>query len=129
MSKVILISASINGEDTTRKDNEMINLLSSLDMEAIRIYKQDLKEINKTYYIGSGKVQEIVTYMRALEDVEAVVFNSDLTPLQYKFLKKEFKTEVFDRTGIILQIFAKRAKTREAKLQVEVATLQYLKAR
>lgn len=129
MTQVIVISASVNGEDVTRKDEEIVNLLASLDMEAVRIYSQNIDEPYKTTYIGSGKVDEIKTYLRALDNVEAIVFNCDLTPLQFRTLKDEFHKEILDRTGIILQIFALRAKTREAKLQVEIATLQYLKAR
>ena len=129
MKDVVIISASLNGEDTTRKDKEIINLVGSLDMQAVRFYTQNINEVNKTTYIGSGKIQEIITYMRALDNIEAVVFNCDLTPLQFRTLKDLFKKEIFDRTGIILQIFASRAKTKEAKLQVEIATLQYLRAR
>ncbi len=129
MTDVIVISAAINGEDTTRKDQEMDNLLSSLDMRAIRLYKQNMDEPNKVTYIGKGKVDEIKTYLRALDTVEAIVFNCDLTPLQFRTLKDEFRKEIIDRTGIILQIFALRARTREARLQVEIATLQYLKTR
>ena len=129
MKKVIVISASLCGEDTTRKDKEIINLIGSLDMEAVRFYTQNINEINKNTYIGSGKISEIITYIRPLEDVDSIVFNCDLSPLQFRTLKDLFKKEIYDRTGIILQIFAQRAKTKEAKLQVEIATLQYLRAR
>ena len=57
MKKVIVISASLCGEDTTRKDKEIINLIGSLDMEAVRFYTQNINEINKNTYIGSGKIQ------------------------------------------------------------------------
>ena len=129
MKKVIVISASLCGEDTTRKDKEIINLIGSLDMEAVRFYTQNINEINKNTYIGSGKISEIITYIRPLEDIDSIVFNCDLSPLQFRTLKDLFKKEIYDRTGIILQIFAQRAKTKEAKLQVEIATLQYLRAR
>ena len=61
MKKVIVISASLCGEDTTRKDKEIINLIGSLDMEAVRFYTQNINEINKNTYIGSGKISEIIT--------------------------------------------------------------------
>ena len=95
MKDVVIISASLNGEDTTRKDKEIINLVGSLDMQAVRFYTQNINEVNKTTYIGSGKIQEIITYMRALDNIEAVVFNCDLTPLQFRTLKDLFKKEIF----------------------------------
>lgn len=128
MKTVLLISASLQGEVVTRKNQEMMNLCSSLDFQIVSMHHQELKMINKVSYIGSGKVAEIKHYATQ-NDVEAVVTNFDLTPLQYRTLSDAFGLEVIDRTGIILQIFALRAKTKEAKLQVEIATLKYLKTR
>lgn len=128
MKPVLLISASLQGEIVTRKDQEMMNLCASLDFVVVSFHHQELKAVNKTSYIGSGKMHEIKHYVTQNE-VEAVVTNFDLTPLQYRTLTDTFGCEVIDRTGVILQIFALRAKTKEAKLQVEIATLKYLKTR
>lgn len=128
MKPIILITAALQGENHQRKDEEMHNLCASLDFDIISIQHQELKSIHKTSYIGSGKVAEIKQYIQHYE-VQTVVTNFDLTPLQYRTLSDGLGCEVVDRTGVILQIFALRAKTKEAKLQVEIATLKYLKTR
>ena len=60
------------------------------------------------------------------ENIDIVIFNNELSPIQFKNLEEKFQKEVIDRTGLILQIFSDRAKTREAKLQVDVAKLEYM---
>ena len=83
---------------------------------------QKLEKINPATYIGKGKIEEIKL---KLQD-EMVIFDDELTPLQVKNLTDLLETEVTDRTDLILRIFDERAKTKEAKLQVEIARYQYL---
>ena len=81
--------------------------------------------MHKALYIGTGKVQEVRDAALALE-AQLILFNDTLTPSQIKNLQDELKTPVIDRTTLILNIFEMRARTREARLQVETAKLQYL---
>jgi len=127
--KVVIISAHLKGEDKTRSDQEILNLIDSLNMEAIRFYTQELDEIKRVTYIGKGKIAELKGYVADIDDVEAIVVNDDLTPLQFKILSDAFSLPVYDRTGIILEIFSINAQSKEARLQVEIAKLMYAKTR
>lgn len=80
------------------------------------------------YYIGKGKLLEIVEAIR-LHEAEIVIFNHDLSPSQERNIEKEVKCRVISRTGLILDIFAQRARTFEGKLQVELAQLEHLSTR
>ncbi len=83
--------------------------------------------INRTlsFFIGSGKVDEIAEQVQELE-ASLVIFDHALTPAQERNLEKILKCRVIDRTGLILDIFAQRARTHEGKLQVELAQLKHL---
>ena len=78
--------------------------------------------------IGKGKVAEIKVMIEE-DDIQSVIFDDDLTPMQVRNLEQEWKIKVLDRSGIILDIFASRARSMEAKTQVELAQLQYLMPR
>ncbi|MHC2145960.1 ribosome rescue GTPase HflX [Pseudomonas sp. 210_17 TE3656] len=80
------------------------------------------------YLIGSGKVEELRDLVKA-EQVDLVIFNHTLTPSQERNLERAFECRVLDRTGLILDIFAQRARTHEGKLQVELAQLEYMSTR
>lgn len=80
------------------------------------------------YLIGEGKVEEIKLHVKT-QKIDLVIFNHDLTPSQERNLSDEIGVRVLDRTGLILDIFARRAKTFEGKLQVELAQVQYLSSR
>ncbi len=84
---------------------------------------QKLSSISPKYYIGKGKVLEL---KEMLDEGDIVIFNEELTPLQMKNLTDVLEVEVKDRSDLILRIFESRAKTKEAKLQVEIARNQYL---
>ena len=86
---------------------------------------QKMEGITKSLYLGSGKTAETAEAAKMLE-AELVIFNDTLTPSQLRNLQDELKMPVMDRTNLILDIFEKRARTREARLQVESARLQYL---
>ncbi len=86
---------------------------------------QSRSHIDKTYYIGKGKAQELLEEVTRLK-ASSVIFNNDLSPAQVANLQKLINIKVLDRSGLILDIFALRARTREAKTQVELAQLKYL---
>ncbi len=92
------------------------------------VLTQKLERVNSAHYIGSGKVEE-VAHLVAKNDANLVIFNDELSPSQIRNLEHELQCKVIDRTILILDIFASRAKTREAQLQVEVAQLKYMMPR
>ena len=94
-------------------------------MEPVGTVTQRMEFVHKALYIGTGKVQEVRDAAQAL-DAQLILINDTLTPSQIKNLQNELKTPVIDRTTLILNIFEMRARTREARLQVETAKLQYL---
>lgn len=127
--KAVLAGANINNQsDFGRLMEELGNLAAACDMEVTAQCVQNLKSANRAYCIGAGKVEELRAMVKDLE-AGVVVFNNELTPSQQRNLEKELDCRIIDRTGLILEILAKRAKTREAKLQVEVARLQYMQTR
>ena len=86
---------------------------------------QEVHTVNAAYLIGKGKVEKIKDLIDTRE-ADLVVFDNDLTPAQQRNLEMEFGVRVLDRTGLILDIFAQRARSKEGKLQVELAQLNYL---
>ena len=102
---------------------ELKQLAYACDIEVKAVVIQNLDTISPQYYIGKGKVMEI---KELVEQDDIVIFNEELTPLQIKNLTDQCQVEVTDRSDLILRIFASRAKTKEAKLEVGIARLQYL---
>ncbi len=105
--------------------SELRGLAKACGLEPAGTIVQNTDHVTHATYLGSGKVVELRREVEA-RDADIVLFNEALTPMQMRNLEKELDTEVLDRTGLILQIFASRARTREAKLQVESAQLQYM---
>lgn len=126
LERVLLV-----GVDTGEEQNfegsmeELKQLAKACYMEPVGTVIQRMEFVHKALYIGTGKVQEVRDAAQAL-DAQLILFNDTLTPSQIKNLQDELKTPVIDRTTLILNIFEMRARTREAKLQVETAKLQYL---
>lgn len=124
--KGIVVGININNENGFEESMvELKNLCMACDIEAMGELVQNSKQINKAHYIGSGKLDELKSLVNS-EEVDIVIFNNELSSSQLRNIEKAIECEVIDRTALILSIFAERAKTREAKLQVEVARLQYL---
>lgn len=86
---------------------------------------QERNSIDPAYYIGKGKAEEIAQLIE-LNDIDLIIFDTDLNPTQVRNLEKLFVRKVLDRSGLILDIFALHARTRESKTQVELAQLEYL---
>lgn len=125
--RVILAGVDIGNdqEEFDRSMRELAELAKACDMEPIGNITQKMESINKSLYLGSGKVDELFKAAGALE-AELIIFNDTLTPSQLRNLQDMLKIPVMDRTTLILDIFERRARTREARLQVESARLQYL---
>lgn len=125
-TKVLLVGLD-TGEDREFEHSmkELASLAEAACKQVVGIIVQRMGSVNKALYIGSGKVSEVKEY--ALEcGAGEIVFDNALTPSQVRNLGRELELPVFDRTNLILDIFALRARSREAKLQVETANLQYI---
>ncbi|MDO5476353.1 MAG: GTPase HflX [Eubacteriales bacterium] len=114
-----------DAEKYAREIAELRGLAKACGLDPVMTITQNADAVTHATYLGSGKVAELRREVETL-DADIVLFNEALTPMQMRNLEKELDTEVLDRTGLILQIFASRARTREAKLQVESARLQYM---
>ncbi len=125
MEKVILVGVNI-GQNVYFEEEmeEMKQLIYACDMEVEEVLVQNLRFPNKNTCINTGKIDEIRQRLY-LDEIKTVVFNVDLSPSQQRELEGAWNCQVIDRTYLILQIFEHRAKTKEAFLQVEMATLKY----
>ncbi|SEG37862.1 GTP-binding protein HflX [Butyrivibrio sp. Su6] len=125
--RAILVGLDQGGNDLDleRSMDELKELTRAIDIEVACTVTQSLPNPDRSTYIGSGKVEEIRNSLDVFE-ADIIIFNDTLSPMQIRNLEKALDTEVIDRTGLILQIFAKRAKTKEARQQVEYAQLQYM---
>ena len=122
----ILISAS-SASRTTQEDRmeELIELARSSDLSILDTVIQRCQAINPKYLMGSGKLKDVI--MKALQKgADLLVFDQDLTPAQARAIADVTEMKVIDRTQLILDIFARRAHSREGKIQVELAQLRYL---
>lgn len=114
------------------KSNELIaeieNLVINLEIKIITKRIAKIRKVNPSTMLGKGTIGEIVNLINSKE-INLLIVNSILSPRQQKNLEDKLKVKVIDRTGVILEIFSKRAKTKEGKLQVELAELIYRKSR
>ncbi|MBB6637101.1 GTPase HflX [Cohnella thailandensis] len=104
---------------------ELGNLAEACGIEVVGQLTQNAERINGSHYIGTGKIDEL-SALALGADVSTLIFNDELSPSQIRNLESALQKRVIDRTILILDIFAERARTREAQLQVEVAKLQYM---
>jgi len=105
--------------------DELEFLAETSGAKIVKRFTQRLKHPDGSTFIGSGKLAEIKAYLEA-NDINLVIFDDELTPSQLRNLEKELKCSILDRTALILDIFAQRAKTAYAKTQVELAQYQYI---
>lgn len=119
----------ITPQQNESKANEYLDELAFLADTAgaitVRKFLQRCDAPNRTSFVGKGKLEEIAKFVED-NDIALVIFDDDLTTKQVAFIEKELKVKVLDRTSLILDIFAARAKTANAKMQVELAQYQYL---
>lgn len=124
--RVLLVGVNTdNGEDFRYSMKELKSLVEACHMEVVEKVEQNLQNPTQALYIGTGKLEEIKE-LASDTKTDVIIFNDTLSPTQLRNLQRELELPVLDRTALILDIFTRRAKTREAKLQVEVASLQYM---
>ena len=104
---------------------ELHNLAEALNVEVVGEVTQNLDRVNSAHYVGKGKIDEIKAFYDEA-DANLVIFNDELSPSQIRNLEEALECKVIDRTMLILDIFARRAKSKEAQMQVELAQLQYM---
>ncbi|GGI87060.1 ribosome rescue GTPase HflX [Legionella impletisoli] len=126
--RAILVQLALPEIDYETALAEFKELAHSADAEIVSSIKGSRASPEAKYFIGLGKAEEIRAQVEAL-DAELVLINHELSPSQERNLEKLFKCRVVDRTGLILDIFAKRARTFEGKLQVELAQLEHISTR
>ncbi|WP_068984922.1 GTPase HflX [Lysinibacillus xylanilyticus] len=126
LEKAILVGVNLrNDEHFDYSMEELKNLAEALNVEVAGIITQNLERITPSHYVGTGKIEEIKNFYDEAQ-ANLVIFNDELSPSQIRNLERDLETKVIDRTMLILDIFGRRAKTREAQMQVELAQLQYM---
>lgn len=123
MQEVIQVNVFENKENPN-KDFELESLINTAGGKSVAKVSQVISRVNPAYYIGSGKVSEIEDIAKKL-DVKTVVFDVELSASQLRNLEEKMKLHVVDWTTLILDIFAQRANTKEAKLKIKLAQLKY----
>ena len=124
--RALLVGVDTGEEvDFERSMAELKSLAEACNMQVVGVITQKMVAINKALYVGTGKVEEIREFAAECE-AQVVIFDNALSPSQIRNLQDALDMPILDRTTLILDIFAIRAQTREAKLQVETARLQYL---
>lgn len=124
----ILVQLNVESESEREDPTEFEELAISAGAQPADFISGSRKQPSPNYFVGSGKLEEIQAAVHA-HKAELVLFNHSLSPSQERNLEAELKCRVLDRTGLILDIFAQRARSHEGKLQVELAQLQHLSSR
>lgn len=133
MKALVLSRGKTNSIELNHDQSEFSMLLKEIEYEVVSYFSQDTENIDKNTYLGSGKIAEVASYYHQYNaenpdsPIDVIACNFELTGLQKKAIEGITKAEIIDRTFVILNIFEKNAKTKEAKLQVEIARLEYLK--
>lgn len=125
--KAVLVGCELpdNEERFAESMKELEALTKTADGEVLHIVTQKRDRIHPAYYIGKGKLQEIATLVESGE-IDLIIFNDELSVSQLRNLSDYFQIKIVDRTQLILDIFAARARSKEGKLQVELAQLKYM---
>ena len=127
--RVILVGMQTReGDDTQDSLDELKDLVKTAGAETVGMMIQSREAIHPGYYVGTGKLEEI-RMMAAAYDATGIVCDDELTPSQMNNLERELELKIMDRTMVILDIFAARARTSEGKIQVELAQLRYRASR
>lgn len=127
--RVILVGVQTReGDDTQDSLDELKDLVKTAGAETVGMMIQSREAIHPGYYVGTGKLEEI-RMMAAAYDATGIVCDDELTPSQMNNLERELELKIMDRTMVILDIFASRARTSEGKIQVELAQLRYRASR
>ncbi len=120
----ILVHLDTGEKDARERRNEMLELCRTAGIEVVRIIEQRRRQVDPKTLVGTGKLQEIE--LHALdEDAQFIIFDRELTPAQSRSLTRVLPFKLLDRTQLILDIFAQRARSVDGKLQVELAQIKY----
>jgi GTP-binding protein HflX len=126
--RAVLVGIVTPGQ-TEMQTREYLEELQFLVMtaggETIKTFTQRMQRPDRATFVGTGKLEEIKAYVKA-EEIDIVVFDDELSPSQLRNIENELQLKILDRSNLILDIFAKRAQTAQAKTQVELAQLQYM---
>ena len=128
IEKAILIAVEIQTQSREQTDDylaELEFLTITAGAEVVKQFVQRLAAPNPKTYVGTGKLEEIAAFIEKKE-IETAIFDDELSPSQIRNLEGELKCKIIDRSTLILDIFAKNAKTNRAKTQVELAQSEYL---
>lgn len=127
MDKAIIVAVNLNNsnQDLNNELSELKSLCEACDIEISDTIIQNLPSVNPVAYVGKGKLEEIKRQIEQ-SDIHLIITNDELTPLQVANLQQELDAEIYDRTYIILEIFRSRARTKEAIMQVELASQKYM---
>ncbi|MBB3054459.1 GTPase HflX [Mucilaginibacter gotjawali] len=126
--RAVLVGVIIQGEtDEQAKEylEELQFLVATAGAETVKSFTQKLTRPDRATFVGSGRLEDIKAFVTA-EEIDMVVFDDELTPSQLRNIENELQVKILDRNNLILDIFAGRAQTAQAKSQVELAQLQYL---
>lgn len=125
IARALLVSVDTGEYDAEASLAELFELVKSAGAEPVLSVTQNLPKIEKGTFVGSGKLIEISDICNA-QEIDLLVFDSELSPTQIKNIESATDVRVIDRTTLILDIFAQRARSKEGKLQVELAQLKYM---
>lgn len=126
--QAVLVHIEFPNEGDREDLQELEMLVSSAGVNALTIVQGSRQSPHAKYFVGSGKAEEIAEIVK-IHDADVIIFNHELTPSQERNLEAICKCRVLDRTSLILDIFAQRARTHEGKLQVELAQLRHISTR
>ncbi|WP_372861818.1 ribosome rescue GTPase HflX [Spongiibacter sp.] len=126
--RAVLVHLNLGSEDEREDADEFVQLVTSAGGDPVAFVSGQRHHPDPRLFVGSGKLEEIRQALLAHEG-ELVLFNHALSPSQERNIEQELKCRVLDRTGLILDIFAQRARTHEGKLQVELAQLEHMSTR
>lgn len=127
-TRALLVEADTGDYDAEASLDELFELAESAGAEPVASITQKLQHIDPATCVGSGKLDEIKDYCDA-EDIDLIIFDLELSPVQIRNIEAATDVRVIDRTMLILDIFALRARSREGKIQVELAQLKYMMPR
>lgn len=125
ITRALLVSVDTGEYDAQASLDELFELVKSAGADPVLSVTQNLQKIEKGTFVGTGKLAEIAEICES-QEIDLLVFDSELSPTQIKNIEAETDVRVIDRTTLILDIFAQRARSKEGKLQVELAQLKYM---
>ena len=120
-----IISPGESEEQTRETLDELKFLVDTAGGETVGVFTQRMQHPERATFVGTGKLEEIAAFVKS-EEIDLVVFDDELSPSQLRNIENELQIKILDRSNLILDIFARRAQTAQAKTQVELAQLQYM---